>query len=422
MARRRRRSTLAGTALALATLAGTLGPLVSPARAQVVLSEKPRSREVRTTSQAFNAKLQAVNDLLVAEKYVRAAEAADTLARRRGLSDYERALVWQLRAYIAYGGEDVDAAIEAFEKCLALDALPLATQRDLQHDLGQLYMAAERPDAAIVTLEDWIAHAESPSANTHYLAGLAHARKEQWERASQHAARAVALTDTPRPAWLQLLLACHLEQQKWRESARVLERLIAVQPKKAWWMQLASVYAELGEGERSLATLELAHREGMLDRPSEIENLAQLYLAHSVPIKAARLLEREIAEGRLEASAENLELLGDAWMLAREFEAALPPLVRAAELSDEGKVHLRLAQVYAEREEWPEARRNVVEALAKGGLRDPAEAQLLSGIAHYHVGQRDAARRAFERASASEATRDQARSWLEFLALDAGNG
>lgn len=415
---RSRRPWTRALAVVAAALLGAPGPSAWPAHAEDGASGPSRGRRVQTVSEAFNRRLQAASDLLADDKVEEAREVADALARRRGLNDYERALVWQLQAFVEYALGNTEAAIAAFEKCLAQDALPPATQRDLQLDLGQLYLATGRTDEAVATLEDWLSQVESPSAEAEYLLGSAHARKEDWKKAASHAARAVAMTEKPRQSWLQLLLACRVANGELRESIGVLQRLITLYPKKTWWTQLASIYAELGEGEKSLATLELAYRQGLLDRPAELVNLARLYLHFDVPVKAARVLERAVDEGVLAPDAENLELLGNAWMAAREFDAALGPLSRAAELSDEGAVYFRLGQIHAEREEWEQARESLEKALAKGGLDDPANALLLSGVASYHSDRPAAARRAFERASGFEATREQATSWLRYMAGD----
>jgi tetratricopeptide (TPR) repeat protein len=101
------------------------------------------------------------------------------------------------------------------------------------------------------------------------------------------------------------------------------------------------------------------------------------------------------------------------WILAREVAKAEGPLARAAELAEKGDLYVRLAQVHLMQEEWQEAAAALREALAKGGLGDPASAQLLLGVAYYNENKLSEARSWFARAHQSGATRKQAETWLD---------
>ena len=50
---------------------------------------------------------------------------------------------------------------------------------------------------------------------------------------------------------------------------------------------------------------------------------------------------------RIEKTGKNYELLARAYMQAREWDKAIAPLTRAAEMSDEGKFYVQLAQSYS---------------------------------------------------------------------------
>lgn len=124
------------------------------------------------------------------------------------------------------------------------------------------------------------------------------------------------------------------------------------------------------------------------------------------------MLESGLEEGRIEADVESLEMLGNNWIAAREYSRAVEPLSRAAALSEDGALFVRLAQVHMQREQWREASALLRKALDKGGLDDPGNIQLLLGICYYSDERMESARSSFLRAKRHASTRSEASAWL----------
>jgi hypothetical protein len=81
---------------------------------------------------------------------------------------------------------------------------------------------------------------------------------------------------------------------------------------------------------------------------------------------------------------------------------------------------VRIAEVHLTRNDWPAAAAAAERALARGGLEDPAEAELVLGIALYNQNELEPARAAFERAARSPEQRKYARSYLQAIAARQG--
>ena len=67
----------------------------------------------------------------------------------------------------------------------------------------------------------------------------------------------------------------------------------------------------------------------MLEKHDELLRIAQLYLFYEVPYKAALILEKELESGRIKDEEKNWEQLANAWLSAREWKKAIPPLKKA---------------------------------------------------------------------------------------------
>jgi len=301
------------------------------------------------------------------------------------------------------------------EKCLALDALPDAAALATEFNLGQLMMSERRYEDAVRVLEGWIGKVENPSANAYYLIAMGYVQLKNSQSALPYAIKAVEVSKEPSEPELRLLLALRFELKQYEEAAKVLEDVISHFPKKIYFLQLSAAYAELGLDKRSLSTLELAHLQGLLDRESELLNLAQAYLYHELPYQAARVLAKGFEDGIITDKTENWKLLGDSWLYAREYKKALVPLQRAAALSGDGNLFVRFAQVHLESDEPRAALEALRKALNKGGLDNPGNAYLLLGITL--AGSRDfgAARDAFAKASGYEKSREAAQKWMQHV-------
>ncbi len=372
-------------------------------------------RRSYTVGQVAFKKLEKAHRLLVEEKYQESRAVVDDLARSKGLSAHELALVHQTYGWIASSQEKYGDAISSFEKCLAQDALPTGAQLNTQYNLAQLYMVESRFDRAAASLEDWFTKAEKPGPPAYYLLATAYLQQDENDKAFVPARKSVELSDQPKEAWLQLLLSLYFDRKSYPEAATLLKQLVTRFSKKTYWIQLAAVYGELGEEENSLAVLQIAYLQNLLERDQELRRLARVYLYHQIPYRAAGVVEKGLEEKVIEPDAEAWELLGNSWLSAREYERALAPLESAAKLSEKGEVSVRLGQLYIEREEWGKARKALQQALRKSKLDDRGRALLLLGISNFSSGRIDDAQRAFDQAQQHEKTRKSAGRWLKHL-------
>src|SRR5690606_32317646 len=103
------------------------------------------------------------------------------------------------------------------------------------------------------------------------------------------------------------------------------------------------------------------------------------------------------------------------WMRAREFDQAITPLTRAAELADTGDPFVRLAEVQTQRRDWEGVVAAADRAIEKGKLKDPELAQLLKGVALYNLDKNEEARAPLQAAARVEKHRSMARGYLAMI-------
>lgn len=332
------------------------------------------------------------------------------------LSPYERSRVEQIMATITYAQGNFDAARKHMQA--AIDSGGLNTQEASQakYQIAQMYMAEEKWVEGAAAMEAWIKQAPEPSSAAYYLLAVAYYQQEKYEQALPAARKAVELVDKPQESWLQLLMSLLLQQENYKEAVPVLERLISLFPdKKIYWMQLSSVYAQLENIEKALAILQIAYHAGMVTEDADIRRLSDMMMVEGIPYRAAMLIEDAIEKKQVKIDSKLYERLANSWIAAREYRKSLPVLQKAAEMSGDADIYMRIGEVNIQLEDWAAAATALQSAVSKGGLKDTGNAQLLIGIAFYNQKKYGDARTWLQRAAGSKAHAKTANGYLALI-------
>ncbi len=116
--------------------------------------------------------------------------------------------------------------------------------------------------------------------------------------------------------------------------------------KAEYWLQLGVMYGEINQEDKQLAVMEAAWQAGYITKSADVLTLAQLCRFYDVPFKAAKLLQKAIDNGVVTAQVKHLALLAQAYIAAKDDEKAIPVLIKAASISDNGQFDGQLAQAY----------------------------------------------------------------------------
>ncbi len=397
---------------------GQLG--VSYVQAQEAQKEKPKKPKTRRTQvlgkTAFRL-IEKSQELLAEEKYDEAMEPLQTIMAGENFKAYEKAVAIQTSGYIYAGKEDYEATIGAFERAIATGDLPPRVVSDLTYGLAQLHLAKERPRKSLQLMEQWFAAQEKePGGDPYALKAQIHLILDELRAAEQAIKKALSKEEEPKQQWTRILLSVLLQEERYGEARPILEDAVQIWPGvKAFWEQLTAIYYHFEEEDLAFVARRAMHVQDMLVSTKELSSMAQLYLYHDVPIKAAEILQSGMDGDRIEKTGKNYELLARAYMQAREWDKAIAPLTRAAEMSDEGKFYVQLAQSYVQGEKWGLAESALVKALNKGGLDDEADSWLLLGIARTRLEKYDAAIKAFRKAGDDDDVAKDAFRWIRSI-------
>jgi tetratricopeptide (TPR) repeat protein len=389
----------------------------NPAVAQQ--NKQRKTKETVAMSQQVYEKLAEIQELIENKDYASAERMLDELKGKKSLSDYERAQLWNISGYSFYLQERYDDAIRAYDQLLAIPELPEALLLSTLKTKAQLHFTQEDYEKALIVVRQLLAAIPEPSADVLMIEGQALFQLTRYDEALVPIKTAIDMYrqqgQKPKENWLLLLRVIYFEQKEYELMIDVVKELIAYYPKDTYILTLAGIYSELGDTKKQLALTEVLYEKGMLNTASHITNLANLYLLHGLPYKAASVLDKEMKAGIVESNERNLRLVSQAWYQAREDEKAIPPLERAAGLSDDGELYIRLAQAHLNLENWPAAADAVEKGLKLGGLKRNDTANIMLGMALFNQKRLEQARRAFERAASDSRSRRAANQWIAYV-------
>ncbi|EAT12076.1 hypothetical protein HF888_04600 [Bermanella marisrubri] len=380
--------------------------------------KKRKVRRAQTMRPMIFKKLDQARQLSDEKQYDEALEYLEDMKDIRRNS-YEQAMTWNMVAYVQFNRDNYDGAISAYSKVLETKNLPESLEQTTLYSIAKLYLIKEDYTKAISALNNWFEVVEKPGPEAYILRAQMNYQLENYNQALPDVKKAIAIVQKqgkkPRESWLLVERAVYYQNKDYVSMERSLKDLITWYPKPQYWMQLGAVYNELGKSGKELSVMETAYDQGLFEKESHIVSFAQAMLTQDVPYKAAQVLIKGIKDGVVEENGKNLSLLGDALMIAKEYDEAIKVMTQAAGETQEGKDFYKLAQIHTERQEWKLALENVNKALQDEEFKYEDDALILKGLVQFNLEDLEAAKITFEKAKAFEDVKKSAKQWLGYI-------
>ncbi len=362
--------------------------------------------------------LQKSQKMIEAGEYGQSYELLNKLSEA-DLSNYEYSQVYKLLAYQFYQANEYSKAIPYYEKILKLEDLPQFTVDESLYSLCQLYFSLEDYVSAEKMLSQWFEHNPDPGVQAYELQGQIYYQLKQPAQAIKSLTKAIAINQQnnkpPRQNWLQMLQGLYYETGDKHSTIKTVEQLIRYYPKKVYWLQLAGLYGEQEQIDRQLYVMDAAYTKGLLNKESELKNLAYLYIDQQVPYQAAKILQKGLDSKQITSSEKNLQLLANAWRMAKEIKHSIETLELAAKQATHGNLYAQLAQLYLIDEQFTLAEAAAKQAIDKGRLKQVGQVYNTLGIALFKQQKYASARQAFTQAKQDPDALKTALKWVKYV-------
>ena len=377
----------------------------------------------------------------------------DLLEKQDSLRSYDRSVMWNYWAYLFMMEENYPQAKEAYKQLLAEPESTIPLRVASLYALAQISMSQGNFKEGVEVLLQWMDEVEVITAQGWSLLGggyyqigtdskLESEKLDYYEKAIESMVNAVQIAEVeqykPKENWYITMAACYSGlkprigiKESLYNQLEIYEILVNLFPKKQYFLNLAGIYMQLDRELDYMVTLNMAYQKDLLDKQSEYLALAQVLLSNDNPYWAAKVVEA----GRIKKvpvvdektneekmlpvvkdTEKNLKFLADSWRMAQEIELAIPILEKAARVAKDGQTFIILGSLYLSEDKLEEAIDAIEQGLKKGKVKNPSQARLTLGQAHFELQNFEQAKKEFRIAARDDDNKIKktANNWIKY--------
>ncbi|WP_299011572.1 hypothetical protein [uncultured Shewanella sp.] len=268
---------------------------------------------------------------------------------------------------------------------------------------------------AIPYYYDWMSFTCKEEAQVYRRIGIAYSEEKNWDKVLEVVDKGIAISDKPDKGLYQMKLTAYFNKKQYKNAVKVLEVMVPLfQDDKRLWVQLAQFYLMTEDYTKSLATYDLAYKNGFLETGANVTRLSQLLAQKGSPYRAAKVYEKAVKSGLIETNEKNLGILAGFYHNAKELKEAASYYGKAAAIDNNGELYLKQGRILALEGNYKSA----VSALKKSlsaGIKHPGEAQFELALAYLSLKEYKQAYQRAKLAVKDKKTKRSATSYLAYI-------
>lgn len=323
----------------------------------------------------------------------------------------ESYLIERVRAAAASAAGDNDAAAKSFEALINSGKLSASEREKFTEGLVGIHMRARDFGKANAVINRLLKDRNDPKLRAYLV--------QNYYSQGNYAAAESELKQmgTLNEDQLGLMANIYLKKGDKVGYVNTIEKLAASYPKISYWTDLLNrVVTKPGYSNRltvDIYRLKLAN--GLLKKPSEFVEMAQLVIQAKAPAEALKVIDKGYKAGVLGVGAEaprhqRLKDLAEKNLADSNKTQAVDEAALVKARDNEGLLAMGYGLVQAGQADKGLTMMN--DAIKAGGLRNPEDAKLHLGEAYAAAGKKDKAITTLKSVGGKEGTADLARYWI----------
>ncbi|MGZ5202766.1 MAG: tetratricopeptide repeat protein [Telluria sp.] len=331
-----------------------------------------------------------------------------------GKTPNENYLIERTRAAAASAAGDYDQAAKAFEALLASGKLSAAERSQFSEGLIGLYMRSGDLNKANAAIEKQLKEHDDPKLRAYLLQN--YYKQGKWsdlEAELHNAEKHGGLNEDQ----LGMLANVQLKKNDKAGYVNTIEKLAANYPKARYWEDLLNrVQGKPGFSSRLLVDVDrLKLANGLLKKPSEYMEMAQLVLQAKAPAEAVKVIDKGYKAGALgtgpdAARHQRLKDLAAKTLADQNKNAATDEAQFKKDKDGDSLVALGYGLVQAGQTD--KGLKMMEEAIKSGTVKNVEEAKLHLGEAFAVAGKKQQAISTLKSVGGNDGSADLARYWI----------
>ncbi|GGI75517.1 tetratricopeptide repeat protein [Shewanella gelidii] len=330
-------------------------------------------------------------------------------------NDFDKAFVDRMLGNFYAEKGKMSSALKYLKKAVDADNLGGADHAQTLRLYSDLLIQEKKYKEAIDSYYKWMDFTCKTEAVVFKRIGIAHSELSQWDKVLQVADKGLSLVDKPDKGLYQMKLTAYFNKKQFKNAVKVLETMVPLfQDDKRLWVQLAQFYLMTENYPKSLATYDLAYKNGFLETAGNITRLAQLLSQKGSHYKAAKIFEKHMKEGLIESNKKSYKSLAGFYHNAKELKEAAEYYGLAAAIDEDASLYLKQGRILALDRQFKRAIPVFEKALSLG-IKNPGEAQFELALAHLSLKQYKSAYKRATQASKDKKTARSAKSYISYI-------
>jgi tetratricopeptide (TPR) repeat protein len=384
-------------ALAAAGLVGVAGGSLLPVSVAVA-AEKEKPAAKQKLSPAVQKPLVATQNAMTAKNWDEALVQIQAAQAVEPKTPYDAFMVDELGWYIYLQKKDYVKSAEMLERSLASGMVPEADRPQRLRAITQMNLQNKQFDKAIANGTEYL---KLNPNDAEIALALAQARYLSNDFKGAKTASEQLIASSPKPAEAALLLALRANYELKDEPGimRSLEGLVRHYPQPKYWEDLLNAQLYRTKDDRGLRSLyRLMNDTNTLDKGEEFAEMGSTLVTGGYPNEAKQVLERGLSgnllqgDSKARAQADLERARTGATADAKDLGTAAAQLAAAKT----GMQMVAIGKLYFSAGDYANASAALQKAIAKGGLTDADNTEMLLGMALKRKGDKAAAQKAFD--------------------------
>ncbi|MEI6860513.1 MAG: tetratricopeptide repeat protein [Shewanella sp.] len=342
-------------------------------------------------------------------------EAIVILLEANPRNDFDKAYINRMLGNFYAEKSQMDTAIKYLKSAVDADILGGGDHAATLRLYADLLIQERKYKESITYYYKWMEFTCKEDAQVYRRIGIGYSEQKNWNKVLEVASKGLSLSDKPDKGLYQMKLTAYFNQKKYPQAVKVLETMVPLfQDDKRLWVQLAQFYLMTEKYTKSLATYDLAYKNGFLETSGNVTRLAQLLAQNGSPYRAAKIYEKNMKSGLIKEEEKTLGILAGFYHIAKELKEAAQYYGKAAAAGNNGKFYLRQGRILSLDGKYKPA----IIALKKSlnaGLDNPGEAQFELALVYLNLKQYKSAYSRAKLAQKDKKTAKSAKSYISYI-------
>lgn len=375
--------------------------------------ERAKERKTNILSERIGKKVQKAYELYTQDQVPAAITALKEIEASK---PFDKAFVNKMIGNLLAGDETKGAeALSFLLKSVEPDVLNYKEQEQTMKLVADLSMQEKKFKQAITWYYKWIDFTGLNESMTYLKIANAYYELKQLDKVIEPADLAIKYQEELKPEPYILKMASYYERKMYPQATVASETLVKLFPEdKRWWAQLGMFYLLIEDYDRALSAMELAYKQGYLEKETEIKTLSQLYASNNMPYRSAKLLEKFLKQGLVKRTKQNLSAIANSFLAALNIESAAFYYGEAAKLENDPELYRKQGALLLQAEKYSGAVKALKKALELE-IKETGKTNMSLAQAYFYQRKYNQAYSAVLAAMKDKRTSKTAKAWKSYV-------